>query len=680
MSDSSAGPGTRQLAFGPSVALCAVIVGIECWLRLGFYRNSPVGVGYSLPILLVGWTRRRNLLWGTCLAFGLLAFLKFGLMFSVNPLPVYKRIFSLMFFVADLVVLTWIIDLVIRREGALLIGSDKLQRREQELKMSNEGLLERQQTMDILLKLSRTLTVGQTRDDIVGAISGTIHELLGETTATAIWTRRDKSLEMVGSAGVDKSGSEAGPAEAAGSFAGLVMEKRETVSIASLTQRPELRPEKSEGGVAFQAVIGAPLKSGNEVIGALVVYSPQARSWTESDAGLVESLAAQASVSIAATRLIEQAEDEHRELQTIVDAVPFGILRTNARGTRLVCNPAAAGMLGFPEVIEAESGNWPKMTLIGPKGEIQQGRSPLLRALRGEVTAAMELDLRLGEHDTMTILCNAAPIRDRSGAIAGAISAFVDVSVLKALREEMKDRERVADEASAQRGRFLSAVSHEIKTPINALNLLGELLRRSVTDPSQADEIPEICGEIERSSTGLASLISDALDIIRLDVGRLELNETEIELGIWMDEQCKRFEPAAKQKGLSLVCEMPEPGVRLRADKAKLSRVVAILVENAIKFTEKGEIRIDGGLLNDRTLRIDVTDTGVGIPEERQTAVFDEFAQLKALPRGKGGTSGLGLSIARRLVRLMGGKLELASEPGKGTTVSIFLPSSKVMR
>ena len=329
----------------------------------------------------------------------------------------------MLMFMADLAVLTGIVDLVIRREAAMLLGRDTLHRREQELKMSNEGLLERQQTMDILLKLSRTLTVGQTRTDIVGAMAGTIRQLLGGTIATAIWNRHGQTLEMIGNAGFGKTGPETVTADPAGSFAGLVMERQQTVGIASLSQRPEIKTERNGEGLAYQAVLGAPLKSGGDIAGALVVYSPQARSWTESDLSLVESLAAQASVSIAATRLMEQAEDEHRELQTIVDAVPFGILRTNAQGTRLICNPAAAGMLGFPEVIEAESLNWPKMTLIGPKGEIPQARSPLLRALRGEVTAVMEVDLRLGEDDTMTILCNAAPIRDRSGAISGAISA-----------------------------------------------------------------------------------------------------------------------------------------------------------------------------------------------------------------------------------------------------------------
>jgi K+-sensing histidine kinase KdpD len=578
----------------------------------------------------------------------------------------------------DLLIITGIVDLAVRREAAFFLGAEELHRREQELKMSNQGLVERQQTMDILVQLSRSLTVGQNRDEILGAITRTIRLLLGETTATAIWIRQDQTIEMIGKE--ELGGPHAAAADLAGSFTGVVIEQQRTVAITNVSQRPEIRAERNREGVAYHAMLGSPLKSGADFVGALVVYSPQARSWTESDVSLVESLAAQSSVSLAATQLIEQGQDARRELQTIVDTVPFGILRTNARGTRLVSNATAAAILGFPEVIEADSKNWPKITMIGPKGEIPEARSPLLRALRGEVTVGMELELRVSEEDTMTILCNAAPIRDRSGSLCGAICAFVDITPLKALREDLARRQRVADESSSLRGRFLSAVSHDIRAPANAINLLTELLRKSAVDPTQADEIPEICREIERSSTSLVNLMTDVLDLLRLDVGRLELNETEIELGTWLDEQCKQLGPLAREKELRFVCDVPEPGIHVRADKLKLSRVLAILVGNAVKFTDKGEVRIECELLDDRSLRFDVSDTGVGIPTQNLRAIFDEFAQMKSSDRNKMGGTGLGLPISRRLVHLMGGKLEVVSELGKGSTFSFTLPSSKVIR
>ncbi|MGA2440619.1 MAG: ATP-binding protein [Tepidisphaeraceae bacterium] len=665
-------------SLGASILFCAVLTALLVWLRLVIFQHASVGIGYGLPIVLVGWTRRRTFIWGMCAVFMAMAATKFLINVHVSELPENQRILNFLLLMGDLLVVAAIVDLVIRRQAAFHLRGQELHRREQELKMSNEGLLERQQTMEILLKLSRSLTVGQSRQEIFAAIAQTIRLLLGSSAATALWEARGQNLEMTAHEGFGKNGPQTPSAPRAGCFAGLVMEQRRSVALGTLSQRPELMPERIRQGESFNAMLGAPLISGPDVVGALVVYSPQPRGWTESDVSLVESLAAQASVSIAATSLVEQLEDEHRELQTIVDAVPFGILRTDARASRLICNPAAAAMLGFPEIVQAQSQDWPKMTLIGPDGEIPQGRDPLLRALRGEVTAAMELDIRLADGEVLSTLCNAAPIRDRSGAITGAISAFVDISTRKSLREELDRRRRQTEDASSRKSRFLAAVSHDIRNPASAINLMAELLRRSVGDPAQTAEIPEITRELERTSNGLVSLVSDALELARLDLGRHELNETEIELGPWVEEQCSRFQPLAQRKNLEFVVTTPDPKICLRIDKAKLSRVLGILVDNAIKFTHRGEVRVETSLVDGRTLRFDVTDTGIGIAADSLSSIFDEFTQLKNPQRAKTGGSGLGLAIARRLVELMDGKLEVASEPGKGSTFSFTLPASNV--
>jgi PAS domain S-box-containing protein len=658
---------------------CAVLTALVVWLRLVVFQHASVGIGYGLPIVLVGWTRRRGFVWGMCAVFAAMAATKFAINIHVSELPESQRVFSFLLLMGDLLVVAGIVDLVIRREAVSFLRRQELHRREQELKMSNEGLLERQQTMEVLLKLSRSLTVGQSRREIFAAIAQTIRLLLGSTAATALWEARGQNLEMTAHEGFGKNGPQTVSAPRAGTFAGLVMEQRKSVAVGMASQRPELQPERIRQGESFNAMLGAPLISGPDVVGALVVYSPQPRGWTESDVSLVESLAAQASVSIAATSLVEQLEDEQRELQTIVDAVPFGILRTDARASRLICNPAAADMLGFPEIVEVESKDWPKMTLIGPKGEIPQGRNPLLRALHGEVIAAMELDVHLADGETFSTLCNAAPIRDRSGAITGAISAFVDISTHKSLREELDRRRRQTEDASSRKSRFLAAVSHDVRNPANAINLLAELLRKTVRDPAQINEIPEIAREMERSSNNLVGLVGDALELVRLDLGPQELNESEIELGPWVEEQCSRFRSLAQQKNLEFVVTSQDPKISLRIDKVKLSRVLAILVDNAIKFTQRGEVRVETSLRDDRSPRFDVTDTGVGIAPDSLNSIFDEFIQLKSPQRAKTGGSGLELAIARRLLELMDGKLEVASEPGKGSTFSFILPASSVL-
>src|SRR5271170_5850290 len=115
MSDSSAGSNPRQLSLAPSVLLCVLLVGIEAWLRLVLYRTYPIGVGFGLPILLIGWTRRRNLLWGTCLVFAIIAFAKFYLNYHGSTLPPSRHILSMLMFMVDLAVLTGVVDRVLQR-------------------------------------------------------------------------------------------------------------------------------------------------------------------------------------------------------------------------------------------------------------------------------------------------------------------------------------------------------------------------------------------------------------------------------------------------------------------------------------------------------------------------------------------------------------------------------------
>jgi signal transduction histidine kinase len=675
MKDSSDSHESQKPSLPASILLCAALILLLVWLRLGVFAHTAVGIGYGLPIVLVGWTRRPKFVWAMSGIFAAMAVFKWFLNPHPADMPLHLQILSFVLLMGDLFVVASIVVLVIKREAQFRGRGEELHRREEELKMSNEGLVERQQTMEILLKLSRALTVGLNRKEIVTEIARTIRLLLGASAAVAVWESREQNIELTGHQGFGTSGPETTRGDPAQLFAGFVMLHQGPVALNNVSQMPELKRERPHDGDAFSAMLGAPLKSGSEIIGALVVYSAQARSWTASEISLVESLAAQASISIAATKLVGQLEDEHRELQTIVDAVPFGILRTNAQATRLICNPAAAAMLGFPEVIEAEAKNWPKMKLIGPKGEIPEGRDPLLRALRGEVTAAMEMNVQLSDGEILTTICNAAPIRDRSGAISGAISAFVDVSALKSLRDEVDRRRRQIDDVSLKKSKFLQAVAHDVRNPANAIALLSELLRKSAHDPAQSEEIPEIASELEKSAVSMVTLVTDVLELSRLDLGRLELHESDIDLGKWLDEQCKQFQVQASRKGLEFAYELPEQNVQMKIDKGRLARLLGILVSNAIKFTDKGKVEIEASQLPDRNVCIAVTDTGAGIPPEKMNDIFDEFVQLKNPLRQKIGGTGMGLAIARRLVEVLGGKLEVASEIGKGSTFSFTLPT-----
>ncbi len=148
----------------------------------------------------------------------------------------------------------------------------------------------------------------------------------------------------------------------------------------------------------------------------------------------------------------------------------------------------------------------------------------------------------------MALLANARPIRDRQGKAMGAVAAFVDITPQKELQRELDLRRREAEEASVRKTRFLAAVSHDIRTPANAISLLAELVRRTAANPAMVAEIPELASELQSSAMSLVNLLSDVLDVARFDSGKVELQETEFSLANLLEEEHRQMLPLAREK------------------------------------------------------------------------------------------------------------------------------------
>jgi signal transduction histidine kinase len=307
-------------------------------------------------------------------------------------------------------------------------------------------------------------------------------------------------------------------------------------------------------------------------------------------------------------------------------------------------------------------------------------RQPIARAcLQGEVVHNEELELVFAGGRQVSVLMSASPVRDREGAIIGAVAGWADVSQLTTLQRELDARRREAEESSARKSRFLAAVSHDIRTPANAISLLAELMQRSATTPGMIGEIPEIAVDLKRSALTLVDLVSDVLDLTRFDCGKVELQESIVSLGDLLDEDCRQLQQTAREKGLEFNCRPPAGPIRIRTDRVKLSRVLTNLISNAIKFTERGKIEVRAEPTPDGGAAIHVTDTGCGIPPEHFERIFDEFFQLKNSERDRSHGSGLGLAICRRLVDAMGGSITVTSELGHGSTFTVRVPATSVV-
>ncbi|MDB6077660.1 MAG: hypothetical protein JWO82_1407 [Akkermansiaceae bacterium] len=246
---------------------------------------------------------------------------------------------------------------------------------------------------------------------------------------------------------------------------------------------------------------------------------------------------------------------------------------------------------------------------------------------------------------------------------------------LHALRfqQELEVKRHEAEEASVQKTRFLAAVSHDVRTPANAIGLLSELIERMAVDPEKVKQVPALARSLSDNARALIDLVSDVLDLAKFDSGQVDLQISDFPLSSLVQAEVSQAEPAATKKGLHLSSSLPEQEVWLRTDRMKLARILSNLLGNAVKFTEAGQVVLAGEATADG-FELRVTDTGVGIPDNQLPHIFDEFYQLRNPERDREKGAGLGLAICTRLLDSLGCKVTVSSKLNVGTTFAVLLP------
>jgi signal transduction histidine kinase/CheY-like chemotaxis protein/HAMP domain-containing protein len=273
-------------------------------------------------------------------------------------------------------------------------------------------------------------------------------------------------------------------------------------------------------------------------------------------------------------------------------------------------------------------------------------------------------------------------ISERITADGGCVGVFTDITELKAreaqlgeLVDRLADARDQATQATLAKSRFLANMSHELRTPLNAIIGLAEMLAEDAED-QVLTEFREPLDRILRAGRHLLELINDVLDLSKIEAGRLDLHEEEIDLAALVADLAGASQPLADRNGNRLVVERPAGLGSIRADQTRLRQIILNLLSNACKFTQSGTVTLAVAREADEDwVRFRVSDTGIGMTKDQLGRLFQEFTQADSSTTRKYGGTGLGLAISQRLAALMGGTIAVESEPGVGTSFTVRLPA-----
>jgi PAS domain S-box-containing protein len=362
----------------------------------------------------------------------------------------------------------------------------------------------------------------------------------------------------------------------------------------------------------------------------------------------------------------ETLSEERRMLRALIDNVPDFMYVKDARSCFVVANASLAKSMGAGSPAD----------LLGktdfdfyPKRIANQYYDDEQLVIRKRKTLFdHEEESVNSDGSRIAILTTKVPLFDKNGQVIGIAGVGRDITERQRVEREMQRAKEAAEAASKAKSEFLANMSHEIRTPLNGVMGMTDLALDTELTPEQRDYLETV----KSSSDALLTVINDILDFSKIEAGKIDLESVDFNLRDSLESTLKTVAIRADEKGLELLCEVaPEVPEVVCGDSTRLRQVVINLVGNAIKFTESGEIavrvRTESREKSDCLLRITVADTGVGIPEEKRELIFAPFSQADTSTTRKYGGTGLGLTISTRLVEMMGGRIWVESEVGRGS-------------
>ncbi|WFS62758.1 transporter substrate-binding domain-containing protein [Pseudodesulfovibrio thermohalotolerans] len=397
-------------------------------------------------------------------------------------------------------------------------------------------------------------------------------------------------------------------------------------------------------GTGFAAEYTAvPMRRGGMTIGAVLVFQ-----------------------DITARRQAEEAlREKQRQLRAIIDNLPSMVALKDREGRYLMVNEFFEEAVGVP--VEAVLGKTDAESLP------PEAAGPLMAVDREVLESGRmrvcEEEVPHPDGTVHTYLTTKVPLQDETGEVDKLVVLATDITGRRRMERELVEAKNLAEEATRAKSDFLANMSHEIRTPMNAILGMSHLAMQTELSPKQVDYL----GKIDSSAKALLRIINDILDFSKIEAGRLEVEKTGFHLEEVLDSLVNLVGVPAQEKGLELLVSVA-PGVHenLVGDPLRLGQILTNLAGNAVKFTESGEIHISVEEVessdDDVLLSFEVRDTGMGMTGPQMEKLFTAFTQADVSTTRKFGGTGLGLTISKQLVAMMGGEIGVTSEKGVGST------------
>ncbi|MGK7311727.1 MAG: GAF domain-containing protein [Candidatus Longimicrobiales bacterium M2_2A_002] len=516
---------------------------------------------------------------------------------------------------------------------------------------------EQRALLDTLSDLSSELELSK----LLQAVLERAVSLLGVTGGElAIYDEDDEELVIVAShqIGSDSTGTRMRPGEGA---MGRVAETLEPLIIPNY-QEWMGRSDKYEETTA-RGVMVVPLLIGSRLVGTLAsVHTEADRTFGPQDLRLLNLFAPQAAVAIENARLYTEAQRQRRYFEAVVQNSPVAIVTLDLEGRVVELNPAFERLFGFTR---DEAMGRELDTLINTEETLAEAEDYTEAAASGELAHGIGKRKRK-DGSYLDVELAGVPV-EVGGERIGIVALYHDVT-------ELLEARRDAESANQAKSQFLANMSHELRTPLNAIIGYSEMLQEAAEDEGVDAFVPDL-GKIHKAGRHLLSLINDILDLSKIEAGKTEVHLETVDLPELIREVEATVTPLVQANGNRLGVELE--GVEdIVTDVTKVRQILLNLLSNASKFTERGRIdlsvRPDGHRPDEFLIR--VADEGIGMTEEQLGRLFQAFSQADASVAKKYGGTGLGLVISRRFSQLLGGDIQVESEPGVGTTFTVRLP------